>query len=227
MNRRHLLMALFAAAIILGIGFSRLHRDEPRYEGRRLSSWLNDFPAPRLSCSTQGNATLIALVSMGTNAVPRLIDELCQRDSTIGIKVRLFLTRNRLHNCFPTAAQTKSTRAVDALDFLAGYNLLPAEELLSAFEKRDLDNGSAMWLGHLLISIDPANIRPLLKLAHSVHPGKRVAALDALSSVGGMVPEEFELPVMMVLTNAISDPDKKVSTAAEAALVNWTEVRQQ
>ena len=220
MNRRHLLIALFALAIILGIGLSRLPRDEPMYEGRRLSSWLNDFPLGLGEKSFHEQAAFTAVVHIGTNAVPYLLESVCQRDTTLWHRARVIFEKRRPWNS-PSPTEIRKFKSLSALDTLAEQHLLPAEQLFSVLERRDLDQRSATLIGHLLIRVDPANIRLLLELAHSTQSGKRVAALDALSLVGLGAPQEFELPVMMVLTNAISDPDGQVRAAAENALAGW------
>src|SRR5882762_9144341 len=175
MNRRHLLTALLAAAIILGIGVSRLPRNEPRYEGRRLSSWLNDFPLSFGEKNFREQAAFTAVVHIGTNAVPYLLESLCQRETTLWHRARVIFEKQRPWNS--PSPEIRKVKALSALVTLAEQHLLPTEQLFSVLERHDLDRSSAKTIGHLLIHVDPANIKPLLKLARSAQSGKRAAAL--------------------------------------------------
>lgn len=91
MKRRWVIAGLggaIAALVILFVALSGPH--EPKYQGKRLTAWLDDLRSPSLLART--NATL-AIQQMGTNAIPFLIAMLHARDSKVKVAAMDLLSR--------------------------------------------------------------------------------------------------------------------------------------
>lgn len=76
--RKRLLMSTAAVVVVLLLGFlvvSLKHSREPRFQGRRISLWLEDFAAQKSVPVDQ------ALREAGTNALPFVVQELEKSDS--------------------------------------------------------------------------------------------------------------------------------------------------
>ena len=81
-------IALIAAACLFGLAFVAIRVSQPRepsFEGRSLSSWLDDFSYDDTNLTSQAE---IAVRRMGTNAIPFLLDILTYQESPGRKKLR-------------------------------------------------------------------------------------------------------------------------------------------
>jgi hypothetical protein len=95
-RKRALIVA--AAVIVVAIGAALLWpgEREPEYQGKKLSEWLAEWSRPpgvdfgsagyREWVTRRHNAQA-AVVSMGSNAVPRLAEMLCRKDSALKTRI--------------------------------------------------------------------------------------------------------------------------------------------
>ena len=89
MTRKRVALALLIAGAALLLWAFLPSKDEPRYEGRKLSEWLADYDAnPRT-----GTAATFAVRQIGTNALPCLVDWISYRIPARTPKFRSILMR--------------------------------------------------------------------------------------------------------------------------------------
>ena len=137
-KKRHALMAVAVAVVaVLSIGIAVFNSMEPRWKGRSLGSWLNDFQADKPEKRLQAAE---AIRQMGSNAVPFLIPRLKHPDAEpvtrwSGLKTRLlyFLSRQKIITfSLPPNYTSPRQQAFAAMDALgpAAKDALPALEKL-------------------------------------------------------------------------------------------------
>jgi hypothetical protein len=73
-KRKMLLLAVFAGALTIVLLWATLHNPEPRYQGRSLSDWLYAWDHGH-TLDQQAEAKR-AIVEIGTNAVPYLLERI-------------------------------------------------------------------------------------------------------------------------------------------------------
>ncbi len=113
--RRLRWLGLIPAVLLLGLA-ALIIQDrliwpaDPEYQGRRLSEWMRDLTSPD---PAQAQAARLAVIALGTNALPALQRHLVARDSTLGRWVSA--SQNRLPRRLWVPAM-QVTRARDALE---------------------------------------------------------------------------------------------------------------
>jgi hypothetical protein len=93
MPRRKPIAIALASLVALAVGAWRCTPDEPSYQGKRLSKWLDDqhwVDGGRVELS---DAAVRAVRALGTNAVPHLLAMLRATDSPLKQRVGIFLER--------------------------------------------------------------------------------------------------------------------------------------
>jgi peptidoglycan/xylan/chitin deacetylase (PgdA/CDA1 family) len=79
-SRRRIGFSIALLACLLFVLAGNYLSDEPEYEGRRLSEWLRELPAPESGFAGRDMAARFAVNFIGTNAIPHLLRSLQARD---------------------------------------------------------------------------------------------------------------------------------------------------
>src|SRR5438128_3670798 len=132
-------VAILFGAVLAFAWFQRRALQEPVYRGRAVTAWAHDMNSP--DPNVRSNATL-AFQAMGTNAVPRLIQNLERRDPilkkpflSLGPKLALWVRRSFLRAFKPFDAAYDRLAAVNALGAIGAD--APAPPLLNALRDPD------------------------------------------------------------------------------------------
>ena len=167
---------------------------EPVYQKKSLSTWLKTYDQAETTEAQQ------ALQSIGTNAIPFLLDNLRARDSVVKLK----LATLGLPYTPAAARHIRAERAFSALGE-QGSNAAPS---LSQIYEDNASPSSRRAAGNSLVEIGPAArvaIPALIRTATSTNAEVRAFAVYTL---GRMALETAV--VIPVLLKALQDPDREV-----------------
>ncbi len=218
MKRRVLVVAVLVA--VVGAGFWLFGPREPReptYQGRPISSWLDQ--RREMSRSPIGPAELTAFLesdkavrSLGPAAVPLFVKWLGKSD------YRLVEVAERVQRGFglPTIVQSNERNRKHAVE---GFHSLgaAAKSAYPEIVKIALgspDFGQRLDAGAALRMTDPDAIKLVVEALKSPDPQIRLRAIDLLGRPG-IAPDEIGLPA---LEAAVNDPDPRVRTEAATKL---------
>lgn len=197
------MLALFLAAVAAAITWQVLRVREPTYQGRRLSSWLQQY-------GTDGGSTQEevdeAVRSIGTNAIPTLLRMLEANDTALKVKLSESGLLWRFGLRFTPAAilHAQALQAFRALG-VDGSNAAPA---LVEIYGRNISPSSRRATGDSLVEIGPAAkqaIPVLIKSSAGTNAEERAYAAYTM----GRLALEPAL-VVPVLTHALHDVDREV-----------------
>lgn len=182
-NRAQIALALVLVTGFLGaVVWQKLHRWEPAYEGRDLSSWLTDFDLE--SAGSPDRATQ-AVRAIGTNALPVLLRMICTKDPLWKRCLIVFNARQSLIQLRISRAAVIRYRATQ------GYGTLGTEakdgvasliEIMQSERSIEVLEDIAAALGAIGPTAKPA-IPVLLKVAGSQNPELRRSAVLALRNI--------------------------------------------
>jgi HEAT repeat protein len=203
-RKRQIRVALSLLLLLSGVAIYLTHR-EPSYKGKRLTFWLSELSPDDDSYSTAQEA----IRAIGTNALPRLVEDLRRKDSAGKRKLSEWndklaaLLGHRLAELTP--ASVRRARAVEAFGLL-GTNAAPA---ISAISRNFNDREIATESAEALASIGSPALETAKNLSQSTNAVARAAAAFALSLY--IRPDEV-LPTLQKLATD-SQPEVRVVAA--------------
>jgi HEAT repeats len=213
-NRRTLFLALLLllTSIILW-QLLRPRPHEPIYQGKPLHYWLRNAAAWDAETSSPDT---IALLSIGTNALPVLIEDLHAHDYPIVARFYMFLARHSLLPHGFTPAIDRRERALKAITIL-GPLAKPAIPALADCLDYPGDALDAVYvLGGYGSSgkpyLSPEATPALLKALTNNNPGVRATAANRL----GLSQTQPDL-IVPALIRALKDPAPEVRRNAASA----------
>jgi len=168
--RRH--KWVFSGAGVLALAltlFFAFRNDEPVYEGRTLSSWMEDLPPPMAIPGTpfgfdvsvgrwypteKEKTSAKAIRAIGTNALPHLVASLKRNDSKLVVMLQRWVNKNHVLKIQLITAAQRQAQATSALQEL-GPTAIPAWSEILLDEKLDIHKRSfaAVWLGNLRVPL--------------------------------------------------------------------------
>jgi len=97
-NHKSLIIAGFCLAVLIyAIVWVTSSSNEPSYGGKKLSVWLDEFQALDYTKRADTNSTQVRAVrTIGTNAIPWLIDELSQNGSALQWRLNQLLNKQKM-----------------------------------------------------------------------------------------------------------------------------------
>jgi hypothetical protein len=126
------------------IAWLLLSEREPAWEGRSLSSWLEDFDT--LPWNETNAPVVHAVRAMGTNAIPFLVADLLERDPKWARRLRWRLRNWQVPWVERAPAEQARNRALRALRAL-GPDAAPALPLLIEEIKKGQGQNGLPWIG--------------------------------------------------------------------------------
>src|SRR5579863_2526556 len=144
MKRRRMLILVAAILLAAGAWLLFAHSGEPRYEGKTVSYWFQEYcysvAGPRTDDADEGSA-LPALKALGTNAVPFLVQEALDTNEDSALKSKIEDLADKYRDSLPMpripSHEARRYASLDALDEIDA----PPELLLA--ELQDALNGSS------------------------------------------------------------------------------------
>ncbi|MEW6306165.1 MAG: HEAT repeat domain-containing protein [Verrucomicrobiota bacterium] len=203
-QRRAMWVVLCFAAAVTVLWLARPR--EPVVEGRKLTEWLRDFDKGTGPESLKAAEVIRA---MGTNVLPRLVQDLRARDSAVrdaltSTAASLPLVRFQFDS--PRARRLRALQAMRALGPLAA----PALPELKTF----LTEGDTPEVAvHTLRAIGADAVPVLMQAAISRNVKTREVAVSTLGSLGAAA-----RPALPVLVQALRDPERGVRGPAVLAV---------
>ncbi len=217
-HRRKLRVALVLGGVTLAAfvwSKAASYLGEPRYAGRRLSEWVSEL----WDESNVTPSSAQAIQTIGTNAIPWLLEELRANGSwperfNVAIYKLKFIDYNRYRLSTPHERRVRAQVAF----WILGTNAQPAvPELVRLVERVEYP----FPVLHSLAGIGPVAVNPLKALITDSRDGYvQAEAVNAVvAAFQGLrlsaAEAEFLLPELIALTNS---PDRNVKATALNAL---------
>jgi hypothetical protein len=95
MKRLRLIASIVIVLLAGWLALYLFQNREPRYQGRMLTEWLDDYRLA-LASQTETETSRRAVKRIGTNAIPFYLKELCARDSALDQRMKTWLRRQSL-----------------------------------------------------------------------------------------------------------------------------------
>jgi HEAT repeat protein len=194
--------AIGLVAAVCGFAWIALHSSEPEYQGRTLTSWLEQsgsnfylmLPSPKQIILLRDSKT--AIQQIGTNALPYLLQMASVHDSSL--KSNFIVLRQRLPPVGPDIANEYHNHFLAYIGFDAlgihGKDAAPLLITLLKSQDSDIRSTAARSLGKIGPASKPA-IPHLLKLMEDTDTSVRE---DAITSLGQIHLEpEVVVPVLI------------------------------
>lgn len=198
-KRAWIFAALFLLALLLAINYvTKPRRNEPRYQGRTLTSWLKQLDdgeafgissSRPLSLSSSQLEAVAAIHAMGTNALPLLMEDLHARPTEESRRVRFYRwSRQNLPDwinstLFPSMDTTDEDRvrwrAAQGLSAL-GAQAKPALPELNRLLFTNFWHSSIKESAYALAAISPEGIEILTNAVQTNNEWSGMCAIWAL-----------------------------------------------
>lgn len=210
------LLALIATVVVV----FNLPPKEPVYQGRRLTSWVEDLEHAAFG-SEKHQAASEAVKHIGTNAVPTLL-QMLRVDSPVKLKLNALLKKQSFIKFrFAAADQARYHRAV-----LACYTLGPDARPATPALIRLLNKGpvgSLAWagIGPALAQIGPEAVPPLIATLANTNFRVRTEAVFSLERFASLNKGNRDAPwpeMVRALVKATHDQSPGVRNVALSAL---------
>lgn len=207
-----LLIMMFVAAAVVVTGCSRAEHSEPRFGGRTLSEWLTDYEAGVQTGGTRNTNALVAIRSIGSNAVPFLVKWI-NVDYTAPERLADFIGFAAGHPYQPPRIK-RGNKAMRGFEIL-GTNAVSAIPGLTKIILEDKRYDPAVSARYALVYIGAPGVSALGMLATNQSTPRRVETVLVLGTSCRSGLSEAAMPW---LTNCLSDPDPQVRYAATNGL---------
>jgi len=142
MKRRHLFAVGFILLMGGMFGYQTALTKEPRYQGRTLTQWLADRPKAQNPFLTRPSPLTPearrAVMAIGTNAVPTLLEMVQAKDSGLMTWVNSQLNRQRIIGLRFRSAAEQRAMAFAGFEVLGGAAEAAAPSLASLLKKPDV-----------------------------------------------------------------------------------------
>lgn len=197
MKRRHIILILVFLALIGGIAWLVRPAQEPQYQGKNLSDWLE--PWTGMGVISNGAMAEVVL-AVGTSAIPFYLDCLNTKDSPLRDKAINLLHKQSLirFRCYTGVER----RTMGWAGFVClGPEAAPAMPALLRILAETNSPGMQWIVIRILGSIGPAAVPALLRiLADNHNPGRQAIAAQSLESIGPAA--EAAVPALIQNLNA-------------------------
>ena len=237
--------ALLLVTALALAGWLAVHSREPKYQGRKLTGWLQALEAAPDMASPAWRESVAAIRAIGTNGLPTLLTMLCGEDSRWRVQVVTLIQDTANVDLSESLASADQRRARIGFQVL-GRTARPAIPKLAVLAATsDPALAERAFLAMLEIG-GPETIPPLLAVLTNANPARQIMAANYLgllrSQARGAVPAlvqtmsradaelranaaralgniGWDAPLVVPgLTRALADPDNRVRAAAALAL---------
>ena len=195
--------ALVCVALAL-IWLSR-QQDEPSYEGRPLSYYLEGITYGDLRREREARE---AIQAMGSNGVPWLVEILDTREGRLKASLKELASRQRVLRLNVTSLKVRQTRAA-----LACQELGPLAAAAIPALARLVEDPSVA--GHAISALAHIGTQSFSILTNALLHGISCARLEAAGSMRHLRPPERPVPALL---QALQDTDALVRAAAAETL---------
>jgi HEAT repeat protein len=207
--------ACLAASFAVILVRQALRGREPEFEGKPLTHWLQLYRGHEANPGL-AEAASKAVRSIGTNAVPALLEMLRDTESPAASKLRALAIKLRLADAYSTPAEERNHLGYCGFKILgpAARSAVPA--LIGIFQA-NFSFWSQMTAAHSLAAVGPTPqaLHALFQATTNSVAGFRLSAIAALDEIP--VPAADVLPA---LEAGVGDPDYQVSALAISALAH-------
>ena len=173
---------LFAS---LSVGRQEACAEEPRYQDRTLTSWLNDFAYGRFPDMDKHNAAVKAVREIGTDSIPILMEriKITSEDQTLLLRSEHERDAQRsqdIHtvSAFRALGPASHTEIPTLIDLLAPQYDAASES--SSEPGYWLKYRSSELAGRVLETMGTASVKPLLEALRAEDPKIRFGAVGVL-----------------------------------------------
>ena len=188
--------------------------EEPVYEGRSLSSWLDDFGKGTTSAFPP--ETLDAFQNMGTNALPYLVEMLSDSPGSTERKLhRLTVKIPVLRGFWQPPPGMRQVQAHMALICLGG-DASPAVPMLIPLSERP---DTSVFALSILNTVGSSGYDALISIVTNRHRWSVNLRTSYITSLRFIRPEDPRAAEAMILF--LDDPDPKVRAYAAQQLANF------
>ena len=230
-RKRSIIVAASLAVVAAGALVIRfLMPADPEYAGRPLSFWLQGYdwsPSPTaISAGTKGTLVLptqrgrdaadTAVKALGTNAIPRLLSMLQERDSPV-ITNLLQWIGSHSHGAFRyTPRRERASEVFWALGALGGQGEMPVSDLIRIYDNCPWYSRRVIveMLGYRVNAPKATNIVPLL--VRVLTNNDEIIRCDAMVSLGWLHSEpDIVVPALL---KGLDDNSLTIQGTAATAL---------
>lgn len=178
-------------AMILGGGFACWRDREPSLHGKTLSQWIDKYyllrtaGGPGAARDDSAKEAREAVLTIGTNAIPALLDRVRTRDSVLETRLMLWLWQKKLVQNGRPRSETTRNRADWGFSILGPLGEPAIPSLVTALTDQDpgVRATAARCLGHIGPKAESA-IPAILPLLEERNLGKPIlSAMDALREI--------------------------------------------
>jgi hypothetical protein len=191
------LIVLAAAVLVIGALTLALCRDrEPRYQGRTLTDWENEFRHthhgiwPNHINDPQAEPSLIAIRQIGTNAFPFLLRELAARDTPLRKRIASFVNRYHLTSKRMEPATLRQLHAISILRLIADRAQPMVPDLIKLTTNPDSGIRNIALMALMVIRPDRQTMLPVLR--RLIHDPDESVHQNAEMDLADISPEEAE-----------------------------------
>ena len=164
--------------------------NEPRYDGRRLSAWVQRLTYYDRDLFSGAQDPFETLSQAGADAVPLLVAMLRAHDSEA--KLRFLAIANQLPfvKIRHTPASDRVYAAMTVFDRRKATSRAAIPDLIQMLTEPDVDyRGLPQWAANHLAALGDDAVDPLIDSMVTGNPGTREAAASVLGSLGCTEPE--------------------------------------
>jgi HEAT repeat protein len=236
----HKRVQIALAVILAGVGLwlswfvLRDSCQEPVYQGKKLSDWLEGCDKSHW-VGTEWRESTEAVQHIGTNAIPTLLSKLRQKDSAVVMKLRSWATRQqfvRIRIRYVSAAAQNHKAAV-GFEALGPAAKTAVPELIKIFEENISDDSegetanSLGWIGPEANPAIPALLRGLTNATYyvrwqTVRALLQIHAEENPQAVLAFAKNNVEPDLVVpALAKSLSDPSALVRRTALNGLAGY------
>src|SRR5687767_9839644 len=207
-NRRITILVAVALCLLLGVTIATWPAREPRYGGRKLTSWMADLD--NWSVADTNAAVARAIRAMGPQCVPWVMRGLRAEDSWLKLKLLKLAAKQSIISVKFEPASKMRFRAIRAASALGPEARAVIPLLQAQFARNDFNAYSAAF------ALRSMGAEGLLPLMQTVTNGSREARLGAIVNLGIM--RKNAAPAIPLLIAASRAADGEIRFCATSSL---------
>ena len=195
------------------------HFNEPRYDGRRLSAWVQRLTYYDRDLFSGAQDPFETLSQAGADAVPLLVATLRAHDSKAKLNFLTIASRLPFVKIRYTSASDRYYAAMTVFDRRQATSRAAIPDLIRMLTEPDVDyRGLPQWAGNHLAALGDDAVDPLIYAMAIGNPGTREAAARVLGSLGSSDARESSPEVIRSYQLGYHAPAKITSTNRERIL---------